>query len=366
MNLATITINNFKNIAEASLEFSPKVNCLLGNNGMGKSNLLDAIHYLSFCKSFTGAPDRMLLRRGEEWLTVSARYVRRGVDEELQLGMAPGRRKQLRRGGKPYRKLSEHIGAFPLVMSSPHDVDLIRDTSEERRRLIDMIIAQADARYLDAMIRYGQCLDQRNRMLRDGMTDPALYMALEMQMDRAADYLTRARAGFIDRLGDIFARYYSAIAGEGEHVELAYVSAMLSASAPLTDLLQQARVRDEALGHTTVGPHRDDIEMTIDGMPMRRAGSQGQCKTYVIALRLAQYEFLRDATQMKPMLLLDDIFDKLDARRVERIMEIVTRDDFGQIFITDTNRTHLDEIMARTQGDYRMWLVDSGTFTPLH
>lgn len=367
MILEHLKICNFKNIAEAELDFSPKVNCFLGNNGMGKSNLLDAIYYLSFCKSFTGMTDQMLLRRGEDFAMLNARYNRRGAAEELSLGMARGRRKSLKRTGKEYQRLSSHIGAFPLVLSSPHDIDLIRGTGEERRRLTDMLISQGDPVYLDELIRYNHALEQRNRMLRDRMSDHGLFMAVEIQMDRAAAYLHSTRGKWIESLSGIFDRYYRAIGGDDEHVTLAYRSSLAGEGmASLADALDRARHRDEALGHTTVGPHRDDIDMLLDDMPMRRAGSQGQCKTFVIALRLAQYEFLRDTSGLKPMLLLDDIFDKLDATRVERIMEIVTRDGFGQIFITDTNRTHLDEIMSRTSGDYRMWLVESGALNLIH
>ena len=367
MILKEIQINGFKNIAEASLTFSPKVNALLGNNGMGKSNLLDAIYFLSFCKSFSGMTDAQVIRRGDDFAMVRALYLRHGIDEQLSLGITPGRRKSLKRQGKEYQRLSAHIGAFPLVMSSPQDVDIIRGSSDERRRLMDMVISQTDPLYLDALIRYGRALDQRNRMLRDGITDPSLFAAVEMQMDMAADTIHAARASWTERLTSIFSRYYSAISGPGAaQVERRYDSTLNAPGSTLPALLDAARRRDEALRHTTVGPHRDDLDMLIDGMPMRRAASQGQCKTYAIALRLAQYEFLRDNVGMRPLLLLDDIFAKLDATRVERIMELVAGAGIGQIFITDTNRTHLDEIMRRTGSDYSLWHVDSGAFTPIH
>ena len=363
MRLDSLSLTNFKNIAEARLEFSPKINCFLGNNGMGKSNLLDAIFYLSFCRSFSGVTDAMLLRRGEDFAMAQATYLRRGIDEQLSLGITPGRRKSLKRQGKEYQRLSAHIGAFPLVISSPQDVDIIRGASDERRRLMDMVISQTDPHYLDALIRYGRALDQRNKMLRDGITDASLYAAVEMQMDMAAMSIHSVREEWVGRLTGIFSRYYNAIAGTGEQVSLAYQSSLNAPGSTLCSLLEASRRRDEAVRHTSVGPHRDDLDMLIDGMPMRRAASQGQCKTYAIALRLAQYDFLRDTGSMHPLLLLDDIFDKLDATRVERIMELVTGEGFGQIFITDTNRTHLDEIMSRTGGDYALWHVDSGTFS---
>ena len=366
MRLCELTVNNFKNITEARLELSGKVNCFLGNNGMGKSNLLDAVYMLSFCKSFTGVNDALLLRRGEDWALVKGRYVRKDVDEELSMGLAAGKRKSLKRGGKEYSRLSGHIGAFPLVMVAPQDIDLIRESGEERRRWMDMVVSQSDPRYLDALIRYNKGLEQRNRLLRDGCVDPALYGAVETMMEMSADYIYRARARWVEELTVLFARYYAAIAGEGaETPALRYVSHLQREGATLGTLMDEARRHDEIVRHTSVGVHRDDIEMTLDGMPMRRTGSQGQCKTYTIALRLAQYDFLRESTGMRPLLLLDDIFDKLDAGRVERIMTLVTGDEFGQIFITDTNRKHLDEIVGRTGGDYRLWSVECGGFTGL-
>lgn len=361
MILKRLSITNFKNISQARLDFSPKVNCFLGNNGMGKSNLLDAIHYMSFCKSFSGATDAMLIKRGEDFAMVQAEYLRHGVEEELHLGMTAGKRKTFKRSGKEYSRLSTHIGAFPLVMVAPADIDLIRGESDLRRRFMDVVIAQSDHRYLDELIRYNRCLEQRNRLLRDGAVDPTLYLAVETMMDAAAQYIFDAREQWIKRFTGIFATYYSAIANQGENVSIAYRSGCHEAT--MQQMLDSARRHDEILRHTTVGPHRDDMEMLLDGMPMRRTGSQGQCKTYVIALRLAQYDFIKEACGMKPLLLLDDIFDKLDASRVERIMEVTGRDLFGQIFITDTNRDHLDQIMRRTSGDYRMWHVDNGNFT---
>ncbi len=365
MLLQSLSINNFKNISEARLEFSPKVNCLLGNNGMGKSNLLDAIHYMSFCKSFSGVADALLMKQGESFCMIQGRYLRRNIEEDLVLGMAAGKRKTLKRKGKEYKRLSEHIGKFPLVMVSPQDIDLIRGTSEERRRLMDMVISQSDHIYLDHLIRYNRSLEQRNRLLRDGIVDHSLFMAVEIPMAISAQYITETRKIWVEKLTHTFNIYYRAIAGDCEEVNLSYQSQLNDTGKTLETLLDEARRHDEIVKHTSVGPHRDDMEMELSGMPMRRTGSQGQCKTYTIALRLAQYDFLHQASGMKPLLLLDDIFDKLDASRVERIMEVVAQPSFGQIFVTDTNRTHLDEIMSRTGGDYRIWKVDNGNFTPL-
>ncbi|MCX4259917.1 MAG: DNA replication and repair protein RecF [Muribaculaceae bacterium] len=364
MQLTSLSIDNFKNIRRARLEFSSKINGLLGNNGMGKSNLLDAIHTLSFCKSFTGVTDAMLITRDEDFAMLKGNYLRRDTDEDLTMGLARGRRKTLKRKGKEYQRLSEHIGTFPLVMVSPADIDLIREGAEERRKLIDMVISQSDPRYLDALIRYGRALEQRNRMLREGTVDHTLYDAVEMAMEMSASYIVESRREWVSKLTPIFERHYRRISGGNEMPQLNY-STRMADGVTLAELLDRERRHDEIVRHTSVGPHRDDLELTLDGMEMRRTGSQGQCKTFTIALRLAQYEFLGKATGMRPLLLLDDIFDKLDADRVERIMEIVEDPAFGQIFITDTNRTHLDEIVNRTAVDFRLWEVTSGNFSPI-
>lgn len=366
MRLNRLVIDNFKNITSADLEFSPKVNCFLGNNGMGKSNLLDAVYYLSFCRSFSGVTDSLIMRRGSDFLTLRGEYLRSGSEETLRLGMGVGRRKSFRRGDKEYQRLSSHIGLFPLVMVAPQDIDLVRDTPEVRRRWLDMVISQSDAAYLDRLIRYGHALEQRNRLLRDGVVDHTLYSVIEMQMESAAGYIADTRERMVRRLSDIFGHYYRSVAGnEAEKVSLFYEGWRKDLPGQrLTQMLDGCRRHDEAVRHTSVGPHRDDIAMTLDGMAARRTGSQGQCKTFTVALRLAQYAFLRESTGLRPLLLLDDIFDKLDATRVERIMELVTSDDFGQIFITDTNRKHLDTIIGRTGGDHRLWTVDNGCFTP--
>ncbi|MDE7410562.1 MAG: DNA replication and repair protein RecF [Paramuribaculum sp.] len=368
MYLSHLTLNNFKNIAELSIDFSPKINCFLGDNGMGKSNLLDAIHYLSFCRSFTGMTDMQLIRQGEDFTTAAARYMRRDTPEQLTLGITRGKRKCLKRGGKEYVKLSQHIGAFPAVMVAPRDIDLIQGPAEERRRWMDMVISQSDARYLDALIRYNSGLEQRNRLLRANIVDHTLYDAIENAMEAPARYIHRTRAEWINRLQTIFTRYYSAIAGsEADNITLRYIGALdASADGSLKSLLDRDRRHDEIVKYTSVGPHRDDVEMLLHSLPMRKAASQGQCKTFTVALRLAQYDFLHQATSIKPLLLLDDIFDKLDSNRVESIMNIVTGDEFGQIFVTDTNRDHLDSIMSHTGGDYRMWTVSHGSFTPTH
>ena len=363
MILRSLDITNFKNIERARLEFSPKVNALLGDNGMGKSNLLDAVHLLSFTKSFTGAQDQMLIRSGEDFAIVRGTYSRMDAEEDILAGLQRGRRKSFKRGGKEYGRISAHIGLLPLVMVSPADMELINGSGEERRRFMDMVISQTDPRYLDAAMRYTRILEQRNRLLRDGAADHALFEAIDFQLDAAAPYISARRHEWTAELRDIFSLYYKAISGSDEEPGLTLVSHTGPGCPALADLLRERFSRDSAVRHTTAGPHRDDLEMTLDGMPVRRTASQGQCKTFTIALRLAQYGFLRRACGMSPLLLLDDIFDKLDAGRVGRIISTVGADTFGQIFITDTNRRHLDEIVAFMGADHRLWSVEHGRFS---
>lgn len=376
MRVKSLKITNFKNIGEADFLFSPKLNCLLGDNGMGKSNLLDALYTLSFCKSFTGLSDGQLIRRGETFAMLSGRYHRRGLDEELLMGFQQGRRKSLKRGGKEYSRLSEHIGGFPLVVVSPADSALVEDGAEERRRYLDQIISQRDGRYLEALQRYGGALKQRNAMLKAGEDNRGLFAAVEMQMEMAGEYLTECRRKAVEELRPLFAKYYGAIAGSDEGVTLSYRSSMVDGGLRLGEIFEKNRRRDEILRHTSSGPHRDDIELTIgEGLPVRGGASQGQLKTITMAMRFAQYELLRESLGIRPLLLLDDIFDKLDSGRVGRIMKLITDDGagtFGQIFVTDTNRKHLDEIISElprmtSDGEegYRLWSVDGGRFTPI-
>ena len=366
VQLTRLHITNFKNIAEADLSFSPNINALLGDNGMGKSNLLDAIYYLSFCKSFTSLPDAGIVRAGETFTMMQGDYLRRGTEEQVAFGYAAGKRKSFKRGGKEYSRLSQHIGLFPLVLVSPADMELVGGGTECRRKFIDMLISQTDATYLNHLIRYNSALQQRNRLLRDHIADPNLYIAVEMTMEMSAEYITNARREITQRLRDTFIRHYRDIARTQETPGIEYRSALDMSGRRYCELLDESRRRDEIVGHTTTGPHRDDLELTLDGMAVKNTASQGQSKTFTIALRLAQYEFIHEATGMRPLLLLDDIFDKLDSRRVANIVEIVNRDIFGQIFITDTNRDHLDSIMsAMTGADYSLWNVSSGKFEPI-
>jgi len=365
MTLEQLSILNYKNIAEAQLQFSPKVNCLIGNNGMGKTNVLDAIYYLSYCRSFTSNNEHnAVINHDAQFLMLQGRYTRKGAPEEIALSLQRGKRKTVKRNGKDYKRLSEHLGLLPLVMVSPLDWDLIRGGGDERRRLMDQIISQGNRQYLDALIRYNKALEQRNSMIKHDYRDPLLYESVEQAMDSAAIVLHQARKQWLDEFSPIFMRYYQAIAGDAEQVRLSYKSHLSEMT--MQQLLNANRDRDMIMGYTTRGVHRDDIDLWLGEHLMRKTGSQGQCKTYTIALRMAQFEFLKKYTGTTPILLLDDIFDKLDEQRVVSIINVVSNSkDFGQIFITDTNRTHLDEIISMMSGDYTMFAVDNGSITPI-
>ena len=365
MILRNLTILNYKNIAEAQLELSAKMNCFIGRNGMGKTNVLDAVYYLSFCRSASNPIDSQVIRHDEAFCMLEGSYADSAeaseVSEVISVGIKRGQKKHFRRNKKEYRRLSEHIGLIPLVVVSPSDTLLIEGGSDERRRLMDVVISQYDHSYIDALSRYNNAHQQRNILLKqeDPAPDLLLLQLWEEQMAEAGETLYQKRAAFIDELTPVFQDYYARISGGQEQVALRYVSHCQRG--PLLDVIQRDRHKDLAVGYSLHGAHRDDLEFLLGSHPMKREGSQGQNKTYVIALKLAQFDFLRrTASQTTPLLLLDDIFDKLDADRVEQIVRLVSGDSFGQIFITDTNRDHLDQILSTTALDYKIFHVDHG------
>lgn len=364
MILEKLSIIDYKNIASASLAFSPKLNCFIGHNGAGKTNVLDAVYYLSFCRSAQNPIDSQVIRHGHDFFVLEGDYLTDdGEPEKLYCGMKRGQKKHFKRNKKEYKRLSEHIGLIPLVMVSPADTLLIEGGSEERRRLMDIVISQYDHAYIDALTRYGKALQQRNALLKaDDEPDAELLSLWEEQMAVEGERIYAARKAFVEELAPVFQRYYEGISEGRERVGLDYTSHCQRG--PLLEVIQRDRHKDRAVGYSLHGVHRDDLEFTLDGHPMKREGSQGQNKTYVIALKLAQFDFLRrTASQTTPLLLLDDIFDKLDAARVEQIVRLVSGDDFGQIFITDTNREHLDKILAATSSDYHIYNVEQGEVT---
>ena len=358
MILEKLTILNYKNIGEVTLDFSPKVNCFIGHNGVGKTNVLDAIHYLSFCRSSISNTDSQVIRHGEEFFMLEGRYATDDADPEIvYCGMKRGTKKHFKRNGKEYRRLSEHIGLIPIVMVAPADNMIIDGLSEERRRLMDMVISQFDHAYIDHLSRYTKALQQRNSLLRqEEEPDASLLDVLEEQMGYEGECVFAAREAFVNELIPVFQSYYEAISGGREEVGISYESHCRRG--PLAEVIRRDRFKDRAVGYSLHGVHRDDLVFTLGSHQMKREGSQGQNKTFAVALKLAQFDFLkRTASRTTPLLLLDDIFDKLDSDRVERIVEIVSSSSFGQIFVTDTNRDHLDKILARSGGDHKIFEV---------
>lgn len=366
MILQHLSILNFKNIEQAELDLSPGINCLIGQNGEGKTNLLDAIYFLSMCKSAFSTLDSHVVRHGQETLMLQGQYLHEdGTPEQIHCGLRMGQKKIFRRGGKAYKRLAEHIGMIPLVVVSPADSELISSGSEERRRFLDIVISQCEPAYIDALMRYNKALQQRNALLRmeDAEPDPELLSLWEEAMAREGEFIFQRRQHYVELLMPTFQRYYTSISAGAEEVELRYVSHCQRG--PLLEVIQRDRHRDRAVGYSLHGIHRDDLEMTLGGFPIRREGSQGQNKSYLIALKLSQFNLLcNTSARTTPILLLDDIFDKLDASRVEQIVRLVSGEDFGQIFITDTNRDHLDQILSIVPGDNRVFHVSQGTFTP--
>lgn len=361
MILKHISILNYKNLEQVELEFSPKMNCLFGLNGMGKTNLLDAIYYLSFCKSGTNPVDSQNIRHEQDFFVIQGFYeMEDGTPEEIYCGLKRRQKKQFKRNKKEYTRLSDHIGFVPLVMVSPADSDLIGGGSNERRRFMDVVISQYDKEYLNALIRYNKALLQRNNLLK-AEQDPEdeLFSVWEDMMASAGETVYRKRTEFIHDFIPIFQSFYSYISQNKEQVGLIYRSHAENSS--LSEVLRENRMRDRIMGYSLKGIHKDELDMLLSGFPIKKEGSQGQNKTYLIALKLAQFDFLRrTGSNTTPLLLLDDIFDKLDASRVEQIVKLVAGDNFGQIFITDTNREHLDKILAKMGQDYRIFSVEDG------
>ncbi len=361
MLLKELHILNFKNIREATLALCPGFNCLTGNNGEGKTNVLDAIYQLSICKSYFGLPDSQNIRHGEAFFVLQGKYERSGEEAEIYCGVKNGRKKTFRKDGKEYGKLSEHIGFIPLVMIAPEDVVLIEGGSEERRKLMDGIICQCDRDYLYALIRYNKALLQRNSFLKSAagtVPDPELIEVWNEQLAEHGERIREGREHFLKEFGPVFQHYYEQLSAGKERVGLSYHASVKPGE--YVQKLKDTLEKDRMLAYTTAGVHRDDLHLCIDDYPVKKVGSQGQKKTFLIALKLAQYAWLHRAGSLKPLLLLDDIFDKLDAERVGAIIRMVGEELFGQIFLTDTNREHISAMLQQQQKEYRLFRVEQG------
>ncbi|MDE6623921.1 MAG: DNA replication and repair protein RecF [Alistipes sp.] len=363
MRLKKISLLNFKNIAQEELALCPGVNCLVGDNGAGKTNVVDAVWYLSMCKSSLQMTDTQSIRHGAEFFLVEGQYLSdAGKSESVVCSFTRRSGKVLKRNGKEYDRLSDHVGLIPAVIVSPADSALISDAADERRRYLNAFISQLDRSYLNAVMRYNAVLAERNRLLK--MQPEEMMLSIyDRQLVEHGEAIHSRRREFVERLQPLVAEYYRTLSGDREQVELHYKSELNDR--PFEQLLLDARQKDFANEFTTAGIHRDDLVLRIGGYPLRKYGSQGQQKSFLIALKLAQYAIVATERGEKPLLLLDDLFDKLDASRVEQLIRLVRGETFGQILITDCNPTRLRSILDEAGGDYALFAVGDGRVTTL-
>ena len=360
--LEKIVISDFRNIELQELAFSPNINCISGNNGEGKTNLLDAIYYLSMTKSAFVSSDRFTFRHGTEELSLSGTYrMENGLSSRFALKMSVKGDKKLWRDDKPYPKVSEHIGILPIVMVSPSDISLVSESGDERRRFINAVLSQMDHEYMSALQQYNRLLLQRNKMLKEMSPDRSLLEVIDMRMAMLAEPIYKARAKFVEELRPVINAYYRELSGGVEQVDITYESDMTKG--PLDQLMAASFERDKALRYTSCGIQRDDFIFTMNGWPIRRHGSQGQQKSFLVSLKFAQYELMKKSYGFAPLLLLDDVFDKLDMGRISNLLQMVTGEDFGQIFITDSNKVRMAGIVDALTSDRAYFETIGGTFT---
>lgn len=358
MYLKKLVLINFKNIAQAEITLSERLNCFVGDNGAGKTNVLDAVYYLSMSKSALTMTDGQSVRHGEDFFVVEGTYAGdSGSSDTVNCSFLRRSGKVLKLNGKEYDRMADHVGRFPVVMVSPQDSVLITDAAEERRRYLNAFLSQLDRDYLASLMRYNAVLAERNRFLKSP-SDEQMLQIYDMQLADHAARIYERRRDIIDRMRPLVAEFYRQLSGDREQVEIEYRSELASAS--MGELLLASRERDIVNGFTTSGVHRDDMSLRIGGYPLRKYGSQGQQKSFLMSLKLAQYRILAEVCGERPLLLLDDLFDKLDTSRVENLLTLVAGDDFGQIFITDCNRSRLETILSRAGEKYALFMVEGG------
>ena len=360
--LKKIVIQDYRNIAFGELSFSPNINCVSGNNGEGKTNLLDAVYYLSMTKSAFGAPDRYNWRYGTDGFTLAGAYAMSGgLESRFSVRVRADGEKRFTRDDKPYTRLNDHIGVLPVVMVSPSDGALVSESGEERRRFVNGVLSQMDREYLAAVQVYNRLLLQRNRLLKEGAADPELFTVYDGKMAEAAAPVVAARKRFAEELLPTVSSYYRLLSGGSEEVAVSYRSELTER--PLEDLFAANREKDRALRFTTAGIQRDDFIFTMNGHPIRRGGSQGQQKSFLVSLKFAQYDIMKRSYGFAPMLLLDDVFDKLDMHRIANLIGMVAGSDFGQIFITDSNKVRLSGIVDGITDESAYFDAVGGAFT---
>lgn len=362
--LEKIVISDFRNIRLQELEFSPNINCISGNNGEGKTNLLDAIYYMSMTKSAFATSDRFNFRHGTEEFSMAATYrMDNGLQSRFALKMSLKGDKKVRRDDKPYAKISEHIGVLPVVMVSPSDISLVSESGEERRRFMNAVLSQMDHEYMTSLQQYNRLLLQRNKILKEQEADRGLLEVIDMRMSALAEPVCQARRKFIEDLRPIVSEYYKAVSGDSEQVDIEYDSELMKM--PLEQILAATYERDRALRYTSSGLQRDDLHFLMNGHPIRRYGSQGQQKSFLVALKFAQYEIMKLSYGFAPLLLLDDVFDKLDMGRISNLLQMVSGKDFGQIFITDSNKVRMAGIVDGLTQDRAYYETVAGTFAKI-
>ncbi len=345
MLLRRLHLINFKNHEELTWDFD-RINCITGSNGVGKTNVLDAVYYLSLCKSFFNSTDQQNIRHNESFFLCAGNYENEGQKFSVQLGIKRNTKKSLKKDGAEYEKLSHHIGLVPLVIITPFDIQLVHEHSEERRKFMDGLLSQTDREYLETLQHYNRLIDQRNRALKhfaaQNTFDFDLLDTYDAQLAPLAQSIYQKRVVFFEDFLPIFSEKYTLISGGAENAGVSYESHLHGTD--FLSLMKNTFKTDRVLERTTKGIHKDDWKFTLDGMAVKKYASQGQTKSFVIALKLAQYQYLKNATGKLPLLLLDDIFEKLDAQRAAQLMQLVATDDFGQIFITDTHRDRVEGV----------------------
>lgn len=361
--LDKIIVSDYRNIALQEISFSRKINCITGNNGEGKTNLLDAVYYLSMGKSAFQQSDRYLFRHGADSFAISGLYsMENGKQSRFSVSVGQGAKK-MKADEKAYQRLSDHIGVLPVVMVSPYDTALVDDSGEERRRFLNMLISQVDRKYLHSLQAYNRILAQRNSLLRSGEPDRSLMDVLDVRLADAADYIYNKRCDFISDLSTSVGRLYGSVSGTAQEASIGYRSEMKSSPAGLYGILVATRERDSILGYTSHGIHRDDLDFVLDGTPLRRAGSQGERKSFIVALKFAQYSIMKDIYGFSPIMLLDDLFDKLDPSRVSNLLKMVLDKGFGQIFLTDCNKVRMRSVVDALTEDKAYFEVRGGVFS---
>lgn len=360
MILDQLTLVNFKNLTQKEFRFNERINCFVGQNGVGKTNVLDGIYTLSMTKSYFNPISGQNINHGADFFMLEGHYSAASKKEKVVCSLKRGQKKVLKRNGKLYDKISEHIGLVPVVIISPADRDLIVEGSETRRKFIDSVISQMNPVFLGASVSYNKVISQRNALLKyfhANRTFDALSLeAFNVQMIRYGEVIHRERSFFLKEFSPLFQKYYDEISGGREEVSLNYKSALTDST--FEQVLEDALPKDRAVQYSSAGVHKDDLIFELGGYPVKKFGSQGQQKTFLVALKLAQYEFLKNHTQKKPILLLDDIFDKLDDDRVKSLIQLVNADDFGQIFISDTHDDRTRAVVSQAGEGFEIFNLE--------